>query len=101
MNAETVLQNKIRCALSDYGICIRLQSGFFMTADGRPIRCGFSGMPDLLFLGESGQTIWLEVKTAKGTVRPVQERFMAKLHGMGHNAEIVRSVDEALKLVRK
>ena len=101
MNRETVLQNKIRCALSDYGIVIRLNTGFFLTADNRMVKCGIPGMPDLLFLGPSGQTVWLEVKTATGIVSEAQNRFIARLRELGHTAEVVRSVDEALVLVGK
>lgn len=99
MNAETILQNQIRIALSDHGICIRLNSGVFMTDDCRPVRCGLPGLPDLVYIGPNGKTVWLEVKTADGAVRSNQKRFIARLTEMGHTAGIVRSVDDAMELI--
>ena len=49
--------------------------------------------PGDLLAGYRGATYILEVKTAKGRVRPSQERFKAGWRG--HYA-VVRSVDEAL-----
>ena len=99
MNAETVLQNKIRIALSAYGICIRMNTGYFWTDNGYPIKCGVPGMPDLIFIGQNGQTVWIEVKTRVGTAQDNQKLFMARLTEMGHVAGIARSVDDALKLI--
>lgn len=99
MNAETVIQNQIRCELSKHGICFRMNTGYFRTDDGRTIKCGMPGMPDLIFVGPEGQTVWIEVKTATGSVQPDQKRFMARLREMGHQAGIARNVAEALKLI--
>ena len=53
MNPETVLQNRIRAALSKRGIVLRLNSGVFYTADGRRVGSGMPpGTPDLLWIGE-------------------------------------------------
>jgi hypothetical protein len=99
MHQETILQNQIRIALSEFGICIRLNTGIFMTADNRVVKCGLPGMPDLLWLGPGGRSVWLEVKTGSGIISPAQQRFMARLRELGHTAEIVRSLDEALVLI--
>ncbi len=99
MNRETLLQKQIRLALSNYGICIRLNTGFFLTADNRTVKCGIPGMPDLLWLGPAGKTVWLECKVDKGKLSEKQERFIARIKDMGHNVGVVRSVDEAMKLI--
>lgn len=99
MNEETLLQNQIRCALSAHGICIRLQSGVFMTDDCRPVRCGLPGLPDLLWIGPNGRTVWIEVKTESGQIRENQKRFIDRLAEMGHTAGIARSVEQALELI--
>ena len=99
MNAETVLQNKIRLALSEYGIVIRLNTGVFFTATGAVIKQGIPGLPDLLFVGLNGRTVWMEVKTDSGRISAAQSRFISRLWGMGHTASVVRSVEDALKLV--
>lgn len=101
MNAETVLQNQIRCALSTSGICVRLNTGIFRTDDGRSVRCGIPGMPDLLWIGPDGKTAWIEVKTETGKIRQGQKQFIDRLIAMGHTAGIARSVDDALKLVKE
>ena len=99
MNAETVLQNKIRLALSEHGIVIRLNTGVFKTINGAVIKQGIPGLPDLLFVGDNGQTVWLEVKTATGRLSPAQERFIDTLYNMDHKAYVVRSVEDALHVV--
>jgi hypothetical protein len=99
MNAETILQNKIRLALSPYGIVIRLNSGVFKTINGAVIKQGIPGLPDLLFVGLNGRTVWLEVKTATGRISAAQERFIYKLRDLDHKAYVVRSIQEALEAV--
>jgi hypothetical protein len=96
---ETDLQNRIRVALSETGIVIRMNSGVFKTADGRAVKQGIPGMPDLLWLGPDGKTAWIEVKTAKGRVAENQQRFIDRLQHMGHRAGIARSVKEAMEIV--
>jgi hypothetical protein len=99
MNAETIIQNQIRIALSKYGICFRLNAGHFKTIDGRMIKAGLAGLPDLLWIGPDGRTAWLEVKTGAGKVREHQQRFIDRLTEMGQVAGIVRSVDDALRMI--
>jgi hypothetical protein len=53
----------------------------------------YSGGPLDLIVGRQGRTYLLEVKTAKGKVRPSQEAFLALWRG---HAVIVRTLDEAL-----
>ncbi len=98
MNAETILQNQIRVALSEYGICIRNNVGTFMTEDGRKIVCGVKGMSDLMFLGR-GKCVFLEVKTETGKPTQEQLNFISHMKHIGINAGIVRSVDDAIKLI--
>lgn len=99
MNSETLIQNQIRIALSEFGICIRLNTGYFKTDDGRTVKCGIAGMPDLMFLGPAGQTVWIEVKTDIGKPSKAQTRFIDRLQQMGHVAGIARNEREALELI--
>ena len=99
MKPETILQNQIRCELSKHGTVIRMNSGLFLTADGRPVKNGIPGIPDLLFLGKNGFSAWIEVKTETGALRPEQENFLRMLKKNGHRAGIARSVDEALQII--
>lgn len=98
MNNETAIQNAIRTALSPYGVVIRQNTGNFTAEDGRHIKCGVTGLSDLLFIGD-GYVAFIEVKTPKG--RPTQEQldFIARMKQLNHRAGIARSVQEALELI--
>ena len=95
---ESVIQNKIRCALSKYGIVIRMNTGNVQTQSGTYIRCGVKGMSDLLFVGQ-GYIAWIEVKTLTGKPSPEQIKFINRMRQLGHRAGIARSVEEALEIV--
>jgi hypothetical protein len=98
MNQETRLQNEIRIALSKHGICIRQNSGNFLTADGRRVKCGVPGISDLLFIGD-GYVAFIEVKTDKGRATKQQMNFIRAVRKLNHRAGIARSVGEALKII--
>lgn len=58
------------------------------------------GFPDLTVLATNGRIGFLEVKTPSGAVQDNQRRMIEQLGVMGHQAAIVRSIDdtrEALK----
>lgn len=76
-----------------------MNSGVFKTSDGRCIRCGAKGMSDLLFVGR-GYIAWLECKTENGKASREQLEFIDNMRGLGHRAEIVKSVDDALKAIK-
>lgn len=95
---ESVIQNKIRCALSKYGVVIRMNTGNVQTQSGTYIRCGVKGMSDLLFVGQ-GYIAWIEVKTPTGKPSPEQIKFINRMRQLGHRAGIARSVEEALDIV--
>lgn len=94
---ETDIQNAIRLELSKYGVCFRMNTGVFKQGE-RTVRCGVKGMSDLLFI-RNGRAYWLEVKTETG--RPSQEQlnFLQVMRKHGCVAEIVRSVDDAVRVV--
>lgn len=98
MKEETVLQNKIRVALSSYGIVLRLNGGVFKTHDDRYIKIGAVGVPDLLFIGD-GFIAFIEVKTPKGVVSKEQQNFINKVKILGHKAGVARSVADAVKII--
>ena len=96
---ESVIQNKIRCALSKYGIVIRMNTGNVQTQSGTYIRCGVKGMSDLLFVGQ-GYIAWIEVKTPTGKPSPEQVKFLNRMRKLGHRAGIARSVEDAERIMR-
>lgn len=95
---ETILQNKIRIALSHYGIVIRHNVGNFKTEDGRYITCGIKGMSDLQFVGR-GYIAFLEVKVGANQPTKDQLNFIREMQALGHKAGVVRSVEDALTLI--
>ncbi|MEG0898471.1 MAG: VRR-NUC domain-containing protein [Oscillospiraceae bacterium] len=113
MNPETKLQNEIRVALSDYGMIFRTNAGDFwqgkriwsnefqqyVLTNLRPIKGLPTGFSDTFFVGGNGKTAFIEIKTPTGTVRPEQENFIKVMKAHQHYAGIVRSVDDALKLI--
>ena len=54
------------------------------------------GGPLDLIVGRNERTYLLEIKTAKGKLRPKQVKFLARWKG---HAATVRTVDEALRVV--
>lgn len=97
---ETDIQNAIRLELSKYGVCFRMNSGIFKQGE-RTIKCGVKGMSDLLFI-KNGKAYWLEVKTPTGKASPEQLNFLAVMRNKyGCVAEIVRSVDDAVRIVKE
>ncbi|MHC1696432.1 MAG: VRR-NUC domain-containing protein [Eubacteriales bacterium] len=95
---ETDLQNEIRIALSEHGMVIRQNTGNFITADGRHVKCGVIGLSDLLFVGK-GYVAFIEIKTDKGRPTPEQLNFIDTVKRYGHRAGIARSVQDALDLI--
>ena len=95
---ETDIQNKIRLALSRYGIVVRLQSGNFELKDGRRIVCGVKGLSDLLFIGK-GKVAFIEVKNINGRASKEQLNFIEAMRKLGHRAGIAHSVEEALDII--
>lgn len=60
-----------------------------MKADG--LRKGY---PDLVIAGPEGQVAFVEVKAAKGQLKPEQRVVAERLRGLGHRWLEVRSVDD-------
>jgi hypothetical protein len=97
---ESKIQDDIRLALSKAGVTnFRMNTGGFMTADGRFTRSGVEGMSDVLaIIPGTGQACWLECKTEKGKPTQKQVNFISQMTAQGCRAGIVRSVSDALRL---
>ena len=52
------------------------------------------GAPDLLVIRPKGETLWIEVKTPKGSVTEFQRKFHENLQARNHACAIVRSLDD-------
>lgn len=113
---EHEIQDRIRAGLSEQteGIVLRLNSGEAwggklvntpeygpVIMNPRKIKLCPEGTSDLLWIGPDGKVAWIEVKDEKGKAREAQERFLALMKRLGHRAGIARSVEDALKIVKK
>ena len=58
------------------------------------------GFADLVVLSQ-GRVLFLEVKSAKGRLRPAQESFRDEVMKQGFGWALVRSVDDALAALRQ
>lgn len=60
----------------------------------RPVAFG-EGFPDRTVLIPGGKVLFMETKTAKGTVRHKQKWWIAELQKLGFEAVVCRTVKEA------
>lgn len=78
----------------------RIQSGLLFTKDARPVRVGFPGRSDLSGARASdGKAFFFEVKNAHGQPTKEQRQFIAAMKKRGLIAGVVRSVEDAIKLL--
>lgn len=99
---ENGIMNAIMIAVSAEGHYIeRNQSGVFYTKDGRPVRIGFNGRSDCSgFRRSDARAFFMEVKTKTGRATKEQLSFIAAMQKRGAIAGIVRSVADALLLLK-
>lgn len=100
--SEHAIQNEIQIALSKHKCSVfRANVGKIRLPDGRFFSTGLpSGFPDLFgFRWTDGKIFFIEVKNAKGRLRPDQIVFhkMLQRHGIIHG--VARSVEDALMIV--
>jgi hypothetical protein len=99
---EADLMRSIMVALSQDGHFVaRANVGLFFTADGRPVKTGLpKGFSDLFGHRDAdARAFYLEVKTATGRVRPEQAAFISAMKKRGALAGIVRSVEDARRVL--
>lgn len=99
---EADLMRSIMVALSADGHFVaRANVGLFFTKDGRPVKTGLpTGFSDLFGhrLGDC-RAFYLEVKTATGRPTEQQLAFLAAMKKRGALAGIVRSVQDARRVL--
>lgn len=90
-------------ALSGAGCLIwRNNTGVLPDRQGVPIRFGLCvGSSDLIGITPDGRFLAIETKTAKGRIRPEQQRFIDAVRAKGGIAGIARSPEDALDLLRR
>jgi len=100
---EQATQDAIRVKLAQAGyVVFRTNVGKVKTADGRWFDSGLpTGFPDLMgYKPENGRIFFLEVKTPIGRRRKDQVLFANGLRDKHVIYGVVRSADEAVKIVR-
>ena len=60
-----------------------------------------NGTPDLLILHDNGNILFIEVKTLTGRQSASQKEFQRKAQELGHNYEVVRSLNEFIMTINK
>ena len=66
----------------------------------RMIRLGDIGLPDIVIvIPPNGRLLGMEIKSAKGRLRPEQEEFMRAARNCGAFYRVVRSLDQAMDAV--
>ena len=69
--------------------------------NARPFHAGFvDGASDLIGFSRDGRFIALELKSRRGRLSPEQKNFIAQVQAHGGIAGVVRSTEDALRLVR-
>lgn len=59
-----------------------------------------AGFPDLLLMPGNGKAFVLEVKTSTGRVSPAQHMLMDRLHHLGIEGAVVRSIEDLALALR-
>ena len=76
--------------------CERMNSGAALV-QGRFIRFGFKGCPDVLGQLKDGRFLGVEVKAQAGRLRPEQTLFLARIRAAGGVAFVARDLRDVLQ----
>lgn len=77
----------------------RVNSGAYKTPDGRFIRFGFPGCPDILGQMKDGRILMIEVKSDSGSLTQEQRAMLDTVKTHKGCAGMARSVADALRIV--
>ena len=98
--SEHEVQASIIDALSEMGCTVnRTNSGLFRTADGRVIRVGRVGFPDLQGHRRDGKCFYLEIKRRGEKPTEAQHEYIRALRESGAIAGWADCIKTALKVV--
>ena len=81
------------------GDVTRLKDGSVLIKNPRPFKAGVVGMADLVGWTLTGRYVALEVKSGSGRATVEQRAFIAAVTRDGGIAGVVRSVEEAVRVV--
>lgn len=81
---------------------LRMNAGAVIVGAGktrRHVALGEIGTPDLLVMLPAARTVWLELKSPKGTCTPAQLAWHERARKLGHTVYVVRDTRAAVELV--
>jgi len=97
---EKVIQAQILAWLRETGLLHWRQNSGTVFVGNRMVLLGEAGLPDIVVIvPPGGRLLGLEVKSAKGKLRPVQEVFREKILKSGGLYFVVRTLKEAMTAV--
>lgn len=102
MTEATLLRFTINALKASGLLWWRVSNGASLYSKGKKTffrKSPIAGFPDLAGLTPDGQFWAMELKTAKGTVRPDQERWIKNIKKSNGIAEVIRSPSDALKFI--
>lgn len=113
MSREIEIQKQIMVAISPYVAIFRTPAGMYyqgkmintpeygrVIQHPRAVKILVPGFPDLSgFDRETGQAVFIEVKTPTGKATKEQEQFLDVAKSAGCKAGIARSAEEALEII--
>jgi hypothetical protein len=76
-----------------------MNSGAYKMPDGRYVRFGFPGCPDILGQMRDGRLLAIEVKAARGRLTDEQEFMLGKIRANNGVSGVARSIADALAIV--
>ncbi len=93
---EAQIQREILAWLKSSGLVFWRQNSGIVFAGGRRILLGEEGLPDIVVIvPPNGRVLGLEVKSAKGVLRPSQKEFRDRLEDVGGAFLVVRTLAQA------
>ena len=95
---ESRLVHEIMREVGKYAAVFRCNSGQIRLPSGKVFRGLPAGFSDIMAVLPGGRVAFIECKTCQGKLSPQQEKFIAKMQGLGAIAGVARSPDEALAL---
>ncbi len=97
---EAVIQKQILAWLKQTGLLHWRQNSGVVFAGNRRILLGEEGLPDIVVIvPPNGRLLGLEVKSAKGKLRPGQVAFKQRCEATGATYKVVRSLSQAMDAV--
>lgn len=97
---EAVIQRQILAWLKESGLLHWRQNSGVVFAGHRRILLGEEGLPDIIVIvPPAGRLLGLEVKSAKGKLRPGQLDFKKRCEATGATYKVVRSLTQAMDAV--